>query len=179
MIKTLSLSLSRPNTRDIVEVLLASLVIVFFAQVRIPYGPIPHTLQTFAIFVLALMMSPKKAMAACLCYLGYATVGLPIISGLVSKPLWFLGTTGGFLFGFPVAAYVISTVNKMWSRRNFLTSFISIFVGQVVLFSMGVSWLALFIGLDAAITFGLVPFILTEAIKNLAAAGLVSAYEKR
>lgn len=179
MIKAAVQSISLPKTRDIVEVLAASLVIAFFAQVRIPYGPIPHTLQTFAVFLIALMMSPKKSMAACLCYLAEATIGLPVTAGLVSNPLWFTGMTGGFLFGFPVAAYVTSSAEAMWKRKTFLTSFMSVTLGNIVLFALGVSWLAMFIGLEAAVTFGLMPFILTSILKNAAAAGIYHGIFKR
>lgn len=172
MIKANTLTLPVPTIRDMLEVLFASLVIAFFAQVRIPYGPIPHTLQTFAVVLIALIMGPKKSMAACLCYLAEATVGLPVTAGLVSKPLWFMGTTGGFLIGFPVCAYTIGMMETMWSKKTFITSFISSLVGQIVLHTIGVAWLSFFIGLEAAITFGLLPFILTALVKNAAAVGV-------
>jgi biotin transport system substrate-specific component len=179
MIKAAVQAIPVPKTRDIIEVLLASLFIAFFAQVRIPYGPIPHTLQTFAVFLIALMMGPKKSMAACLCYLGEATLGLPVTAGLVSKPLWFTGMTGGFLFGFPVAAYVTSSMELMWKKRTFFTSFVSVTAGNIVLFALGVSWLAMFVGVQSAITFGLMPFILTSVIKNAAAAGVYHGIFKK
>lgn len=172
MIKANALTLPLPKIRVVLEVLFASLVIAFFAQVRIPYGPIPHTLQTFAVVLLALIMGPKKSMAACLCYLAEASIGLPVTAGLISNPLWFTGATGGFLIGFPVCAYIIGVVETMWKRKTLVTSFISTLVGQVVLFALGVSWLALFIGVEGAITYGLLPFILTSLIKNAAAVGL-------
>lgn len=172
MIKANALSIPLPKTRDVLEVLFASLVIAFFAQVRIPYGPIPHTLQTFAVCLIALIMTPRKSMAACLCYLAEATAGLPVTAGLTINPLWFTGMTAGFLFGFPVCAYVIGVVESMWSRKTFITSFVSTMVGQVALHTLGVLWLAYFIGIEGAITFGLLPFILTAIIKNAAAVGV-------
>lgn len=172
MIKAAALSMPLPKIRDIIEVLLASLAIAFFAQVSIPYGPVPHTLQTFAIALLGLLMSPKKAAAACLCYLGEASLGLPVLAGFVSNPLWFTGMTTGFLIGFPASAYIISSVERMWKRKTFITSFISVMAGQTVLYVLGVTWLAVFIGFEAAIMFGLMPFILTELVKTAAAAGI-------
>ncbi len=171
MSKTIAIPLTKPKARDAIEVLFASLVIVFFAQVKIPYGPIPHTLQTFAVFLVALMMTPRKAAAACLCYLGYATLGLPVISGLVSNPMWLTGTTAGYLVGFPVAAYAIATVERMWGVRSYLTSFISILIGQVVLYTIGVTWLSFLIGTEGAVAFGLMPFLVPAFVKNMAAAG--------
>ncbi len=85
--------------------------------------------------------------------------------------MWLTGTTAGYLLGFPVAAYTIATVERMWGVRSYLTSFIIILIGQVVLYTIEVIWLSFLIGTKGAVAFALMPFLVPAFLKNRAAAG--------
>src|SRR5436305_774791 len=80
-------------------------LIILGSLAKIPFFPVPFTLQTLALFILALTQSPKQACGSALCYLLLATLGLPVFCGR-SNPFWILGKCGGYLVAFPLAAYL-------------------------------------------------------------------------
>lgn len=178
MEQTLTHTISLPKTRDVLQVVGASLAIAFCAQLKVSFGPVPHTLQTLAVFCIGLMMTPRKAFAACICYLLEATAGLPVLAGLLSNPAWFIGPTAGFLAAFPFASALTSYLKNMCVNATVLNYFFSIMAGQVVIFTLGVAWLALQIGFQPALAFGLTPFLVTALIKNVSAALLYRAYQR-
>src|SRR5262245_59881739 len=76
--------------------LLGCVFISICSLVKISFYPVPFTFQTFAIFVLALIQSPKQAFASCVCYLLCATIGLPVLCGK-SNAFWFMHKCGGYI----------------------------------------------------------------------------------
>lgn len=109
--KTLVKSL--PWVRDysmawtVVQVLFGSLFLAAMAQVSIPLYPVPMTLQTFGIFLLAIGQGKKKALYSTLLYVGFVSLGLPFLANGVSNSLWYFFPCVGYIAGFPIAAYVI------------------------------------------------------------------------
>src|SRR5690349_17285292 len=94
--------------------LLGAALITFCSFIKIPLYPVPFTLQTLAIYILALTQGPKQAFASTLCYLVCATVGLPVFGGRIN-PAWIFGKCGGYLVGFPIAAYCMA---KIYATRG-------------------------------------------------------------
>lgn len=154
------------------HVLLGSLYLALFSQLSIPLHPIPITLQTFAIFTLALYQGKNKACASLILYLVEATIGLPVFAQLSSDPLWILDPSAGYLISFPFAAYLIGYFTESVSQLTFIRTLFSLFAGNAVIYLFGVTWLAYFVGMQQALTVGLYPFILMGAIKIFAAASL-------
>ena len=102
--------------------------------VKVPFSPVPFTLQTAAIFFLALTQSPLQAFGSVMCYLVCGTIGLPVFAGH-TNPLWMLGKCGGYLVAFPIAAYITSQLAKKKSQ------ILAIFTGQFLIYLLGFLWL--------------------------------------
>ena len=96
------------RTRSVAFVGLAVAIMAVSAWVTVPLGPVPFTLQMFAITFAIVMLSPKECMAAIVLYLALGAIGLPVFSGMSGGIAKLMGPTGGFLWGyiFGVAAAV-------------------------------------------------------------------------
>lgn len=139
---------------------LGCFLITVCSLVKIPFFPISFTLQTLAIYFIALTQTPKNAFLSVICYLGCATVGLPVLCGH-SNCFWILGKSAGYLIAFPIATYLIA---KIAEKRHPLIAIVS---GQVVIFALGFLWLIPFFGLSTAGMKGVVLFIPSELLKGL------------
>lgn len=141
-------------------------LIVLGSMIKIPLYPISFTLQTLAIYILALTQSPKQAFASALCYLVCATIGFPVFFGH-ANPFWIIGKSGGYLVAFPLAAYCIAQLRHKHSPIT------ALLCGTCVTFTLGFLWLIPFFGLQVAFTKGVLIFIPSELFKVLAAIHLV------
>ncbi len=152
-------------------ILIGCAFITLSALVRIPFYPVPFTLQSWAIIMLGLMQSPKQAFGSALCYLLCATIGLPVLCG-DSNSLWIAGKCGGYLIAFPIAAYLIAKL------RQKIHPILAILVGQAVIFTLGFIWLIPFFGIWVAWMQGVVLFIPSDLLKNLVAFALVDQWKR-
>lgn len=134
-------------------------LIILGSLIRIPFYPVPFTLQTLALSMIALSQPPKQAFASALCYLACASIGLPVLGWKVNV-LWMTGKCGGYLIAFPIAAYMISYLRQLGS------SFIALFLGQGLILAMGWIWLIPFIGMKEAFLKGVLFFIFPEIFKG-------------
>jgi biotin transport system substrate-specific component len=143
------------------------------AKIQVPMWPVPMTMQTFAVLVIAMSFGFRLGAATLLLYLAEGAVGLPVFAsgaGLV----YLAGPTGGYLVGFFVAAALVGWLaEKGWDRTVLLT-LVAMALGTAVIFGLGVSWLAIFLG-DAgkAIASGLTPFLVGAAVKIVLAAAVL------
>lgn len=162
-----------PWLRDIFLIVFGSLFVAALAQIEIPlpFTPVPITGQTFGVLLVGAALGSKRGIASMLLYLVGGTIGLPFFAGGASGLSVLTGATAGYLIGFIGAAYVIGLLAERGLERTMRTSLIPFFVGTIIIYVCGVSWLAIVLGsLNDAITFGLIPFILGDIIKLIAAA---------
>jgi len=159
--------------RDVLLVLAGSLLMALCAQIVIPLQPVPITGQTFGVLLVGAALGSKRGAAAMLAYMAEGALGLPFFAGGASGFGILTGTTAGYLVGFIVAAFVIGLLAERGLERSIRTSLVPFLIGTVIIYVFGVSWLGFVLGnLNQAITLGLLPFLLGDAIK-LAAAALV------
>ena len=166
---------------------LGTLILWASAKVSVPFWPVPMTLQTGAVALLAAAYGWRLGLATVLLYLGEGAVGLPVFTGTPQQGIgvaYMLGPTGGFLAGFAVAAVVIGWLAERGFDRNPFTLFGAMVLGDAALFALGVIWLAWFallpsgaagIGFGKAVAAGVLPFILGDLLKMALAACLVAA----
>ena len=154
------------------HVLLGGLILAGCSQVEVLIGPVPVTLQTLGIFLLALFQGGQKAALSTCLYLGAATVGLPVLSGWSVNPLWMIGPCAGYLVAFPIAAFLIGKMMSFRKRPTYWWIVLSVIIGQTVIYLLGVSWLAIQIGIHGAIELGLIPFLWPALLKVVCAASL-------
>lgn len=164
------------------QILLGSLFLAALSQVRIPLYPIPMTLQTLGIFLLAVGQGGKKASYSALLYLGFITIGLPFLSGGVSNALWFTMPSVGYLVGFPIASFVIGKMVQMKENPSSLWMMGSILVGQLIIYILGIAGLTRIFSFEQSVMVGLVPFLPFAGVKLLMASsigGLWIRFKKR
>jgi biotin transport system substrate-specific component len=159
--------------RDIFLIILSSLFVAALAQVEIPlpFTPVPITGQTFGVLLIGAALGSKRGTASLLLYLIEGAIGLPFFAGGAHGLSVLTGATAGYLVGFVGAAYVIGLLAERGLERSVRTSFIPFLFGTLIIYACGVTWLAVVLGsFSKAVTLGMVPFIIGDIIKLVAAA---------
>ncbi len=112
-------------------------------------------------------------------YLAQGAAGLPVFAGTPEKGIglaYMLGTTGGYLLGFVVAAYTVGLLaERRWDRSK-LTTIAAMIIGNAIIYAFGLIWLGSIVGWDKPIlAWGMMPFLLGDLAKILIAAALLPA----
>ena len=176
---------------DIGLVVSGTAFIYLMTQVKIsllPFSPVPITLQTLAVLTVAGALGWLRGGASIVLYWALALAGTPNVSatGVTGPELFYdtatgaLGATAGYMIGWFFAAVVVGLLcEKKWDR-SFKSSVSAMFIGSIVIYLVGVPWLAYAAGFDAATAMekGLYPFVVGDTIKLLVAAGLLPALWK-
>ena len=140
------------------------------AQVEKDIGPVPLSLQTYAVLVVGAISRPKIAAATLAAYLLVGALGLPVFANRASGLEHLYGRTAGYLLGFLVSAVMTSYWVERWSNLAFWRLFWIVMAGHGVILVLGTLWLSTSIGLQAAIEFGFLPFLVGGLLKSLLAA---------
>lgn len=160
-------------------VLAGSAVLALSAQIAVPMVPVPITMQTLAIPLLVLTIGTRLSTLAGLAYLAEGAAGLPVFSGMGGL-VRLAGPTAGFLWTFPLAAFITGTLIDRGFGNSYPARWIAIFIGTAVIFAGGAWWLSVGVGLTPldAIMKGVVPFIIGDVLKVSIAAGLSPQWSK-
>lgn len=163
----------------------ATVFVAACAHVSIPlfFTPVPITLQTFAVLLIGMFLGPVAGFSTMVLYLAEGAIGLPVFSphgpgGIADL----LGPSGGFLFAMPLAAaaagWIVRSLRGSMSR--FSGAIIAGIGASVVAFTLGAGWLGHLLHLSGTAVWSLAvtPFLLGEAIKITAAAGIFSAFQR-
>jgi len=153
-----------------------SLALTLSAKTQVPFWPVPMTMQTFVVLVIGLAYGWRLGAATVALYLAEGALGLPVFAGTPEKGIglaYMMGPTGGFLVGFAVAAAVTGWLAERGFDRSMATTALAMLAGNIVIYGFGVAWLASLIGIEKAIKFGVVPFLLSDAVKIALAACLM------
>ena len=162
--------------RALLLVVVGSLALAVSAKIKVPFYPVEMTMQTFVVMVLAMAYGWRLGMATVALYLAEGLLGLPVFTGTPERGLglaYMLGTTGGDLVGMLVAAGIVGWLAERGFDRNVGSTLVAMMIGTFVIFALGLAWLSSLIGFDKAITFGLMPFLYSEALKIALAAVLM------
>lgn len=168
-----------PFLRSVLLVVAGALLIFLTARVAItiPGNPVPYTLQNFGILVAGGALGLQRGGLAALLYVALGVIGLPFFAegrgGL--SVIW--GATGGYLVGFIVAAALVGRLAELGWDRRIGGAIGATLLGTIVIYLVGVPWLAVSTSmtLGDAINAGLVPFLVVDAVKLLAAAAVFPA----
>jgi biotin transport system substrate-specific component len=154
--------------KSIFAVVLGSILLTISAKVKIPFYPVPMTMQTFVVLLLGLSFGYKIGLSAVGLYLLEGIVGLPVFSNSPERGIglvYFTGPTMGYLIGFLSACYLASFVKL---NDNFFIIFSKLTLAVSTIYIFGVIWLGTLIGWDKPIfNLGVAPFLLAEAFKVL------------
>ena len=147
-------------------IILGSLALTISAKIKIPFYPVPMTMQTFVVMLLGLAFGYKIGLATVSLYLLEGIVGLPVFSNSPEKGVglvYFTGPTMGYLIGFLSATLIAGTIS---SNDDTLKIISKLLLSVSTIYILGVLWLGTLIGWDKPILeFGVYPFLLAEIFK--------------
>ena len=150
----------------ILIIFLGSVLLTISSKIKIPFYPVPMTMQTFVVLFLGMSFGYKIGLATVSLYLVEGIVGLPVFSNSPEKGVglvYFTGPTMGYLIGFLVATF-LSGYFKF--NVSLLNSFIKLLISVSTIYILGVFWLGILIGWDKPIIqLGVTPFLLAEMFK--------------
>ena len=148
--------------------LAGTILITISAKVKIPFYPVPMTMQTFVILLIGITLGKKIGAATVALYLLEGIVGLPVFASSPEKGIgitYFIGPTMGYLLGFLVAAYIAGSFNY---DKGIINTFLKLIFSVSFIYILGLIWLGILIGWDKPIfTLGAQPFLLAELFKIL------------
>ena len=154
--------------KSLLAIILGSIALTISAKIKIPFYPVPMTMQTFVVLFLGVSLGYKIGLASVGLYLFEGILGLPVFSNSPEKGvglIYFTGPTMGYLIGFLTAGYLASKVN---SKDNFLIVLTKLTIATSTIYILGLLWLGTLIGWDKPIiALGAQPFLLAEIFKLL------------
>ena len=165
LVKTIS---HNKLTKSLLIVILGSILLTISAKIKIPFYPVPMTMQTFVVLFLGISFGYKIGVATVMLYLLEGIVGLPVFSNSPEKGLgiaYFVGPTMGYLIGFVFASFLAGYLKY---NSNFVFTFIKLTLTTSIIYIFGVLWLGNLIGWEKPILqLGVFPFLLAELFKIL------------
>lgn len=163
----------RTISSDIALVGAGAALIAVAAQIQIPMIPVPMTMQTFAVLLVAATLGFSRGAASTALYLALGAFGLPVFAGAAA--LKAAMPTLGYLIGFVLAAAVIGFLAEKGFTKNPLKLALAFTAGSLVIYGSGVIGLMAILGIDfsTALSVGVVPFLFGDAVKAVLAAALL------
>ena len=164
---------------DVLLVVLGAGLVAAAAQVSIPlpFTPVPITGQTFAVLLVGAGLGALLGLASLGLYLFVGALGAPVYADGTHGWDVITGPTGGYLVGFVLAAGLIGYLaQRRWDRR-FSSAVAAMLTGSVVIYLVGLPWLAEQIdaGLEGTLEAGLYPFVVGDLVKLYLAGALLPA----
>ena len=152
--------------KSLLVIFLGSLILAISAKIKIPFYPVPMTMQTFVVLFLGISLGYKVALATVGLYLLEGILGLPVFSNSPERGVglaYFTGPTMGYLIGFLFACFFASFIKK---NDNYLIIFLKLILSVSAIYILGILWLGALIGWDKPIfELGVMPFLIAEIFK--------------
>ena len=152
----------------IIITFIGSILLTISAKVKIPFYPVPMTMQTFVVLFLGIAFGYKIGLLIVSLYLFEGIIGLPVFASSPEKGIgliYFTGPTMGYLIGFLIAVFLAGYFKY---EKNFIYIFIKLSFAVSFIYIFGLLWLGFLIGWDKPIfKLGAEPFLLAELFKLL------------
>ena len=159
--------------------LIGSTILAISSKIKIPFYPVPMTMQTLVVLIIGIGFGWKLGLATVSLYLFEGIIGLPVFSGTPEKGvglIYFTGPTMGYLIGFLVAVYISGKSNF---ENNLFKNFLKLLIATSFIYIFGITWLGSLIGWDKPIfKLGAQPFLLAELFKILIATFAINQIKK-
>tara|TARA_B100000674_G_scaffold468402_1_gene454326 strand:+ start:365 stop:913 length:549 start_codon:yes stop_codon:yes gene_type:complete len=151
--------------KKISVILLGTLLLTISAKIKVPFYPVPMTMQTFVVVLIGIALGWKLGLATIFAYLFEGAIGLPVFAGTPEKGIgiiYMMGPTGGYLVGFILSVFISGFVNL---KKNIFVKFLLISLSVFAIYLTGVPWLAHLAGWEIAYVWGIKNFVLAEIFK--------------
>ncbi|WP_195759956.1 biotin transporter BioY [Paracoccus sp. S-4012] len=160
--------------RTTVAIVGGAALIALASRIQVPMWPVPATMQTFAVLLLALVLGRGLAVSAVTAWLAYGVFGVPVFAS-GGGIAYLMGPTAGYMAGFLIAAFVVGGLAQRAPIRGVLHAFALALLGSALILATGALWLAGFVGFEQAVAAGVVPFLLGDLLKSVLLALTVPA----
>ena len=171
------------KTADLVYMAIGACLMAVCSWITIP-SAVPFTLQTFAVFLVLSLLGGKRGTISIIVYILLGAVGVPVFSGMMGGLGKLLGMTGGYIIGFVIEGLLYWLGEKLFGKKP-VVQIISLLIGLAFCYAFGTAWFIVVygresgpIGLGAALSMCVVPFILPDLAK-MAIAFLLSQKLKK
>ena len=150
--------------KNIFFILFGTLLLALSSKIQVPFWPVPMTMQTFIVLMLAMAYGWKLSFLTLVTYLVEGALGIPVFAsgGGLS---YLIGPTAGYLYGMTVAAAVIGFFADLGYGKSIIKCIFPLVLGTIIIFVFGIGYLSSIIGFEKAIVVGLLPFIPSELFK--------------
>ena len=160
--------------------IIGSILIAISSKIKIPFYPVPMTMQTFIVVLIGMLYGWKLGLFTVALYLFEGAIGLPVFAGTPEKGIGLVYLTGptmgyliGFLFAVFISGYFFPKIKKSsysfesWSGKliNSLKLFMLFAISMLSIYALGVIWLSNFVGWEKVLVLGVYPFLLAEIFK--------------
>lgn len=145
----------------------ASALIAIAAQIAIPmpFTPVPLTLQPLAVIFIGVALGSTRGAAAAALYLLEGFSGLPVFAQGHGGAIWLVGATAGFLYSYPLAAFVAGYISERGWGSSMLRAVTGMLLALGVIYLGGWSWLAMLTNAQTAFAAGVAPFVVADIVK--------------
>ena len=154
--------------KSIFLALIGTVLLAVSSKIKIPFYPVPMTMQTFVVLFLGIVLGWRLGLATVSLYLFEGIIGLPVFSGTPEKGIgliYFTGPTMGYLLGFLFTVYFAGSLNF---NGNFFSKLLKLTFSVSFIYILGLSWLGILIGWEKPLfQLGAQPFLLAELFKIL------------
>jgi biotin transport system substrate-specific component len=162
-----------------VLVVLGIAALALAAKIKVPFWPVPVTMQTFVVLTVGAAYGTRLGVATVLGYLLVGALGFDIFTSSSAEKYgltYMMGGTGGYLLGFVLAASVLGELARRGWDRNVAWMAAAMLIGNAIIYVPGVLWLGYLYaasqGWATVLDWGLWPFLAGDALK-LALAALI------
>ena len=152
--------------KTFILIFIGTIALTISAKLKIPFYPVPMTMQTFVVLFLGIGFGYKIGLATVSVYLFEGIIGIPVFSNSPEKGIglvYFTGPTMGYLIGFLLAVFFAGYLNL---KNNIFIIFIKLIFAVSTIYLLGILWLGTLIGWDKPLLhLGVTPFLLAELFK--------------
>ncbi len=159
-------------------------VLALLPAIPLPFSPVPITFQVLGVFLAGAILGPRLGFLSQLVYLLIGSIGLPVFAGGAAGFSVILGPTGGYLIGFPIAAFIcglliqLGDAKKIESKLAYIAALIA---GMMAIYCIGTIQLSLILGLTLSKAFmiGSLPYMPLDALKVIIAFAIAAPTRAR
>lgn len=156
------------DKKAVVKCAAAVALLIAASKVSFAIGPVPLTMQTFAVAVVGAWLGTRQGVAAVVAYLALGFAGLPVFATPLCGPAALMGPTAGYLVSFPMAAAISGLLaERGWTGKSIFASFINQYASNIFIVFFGTIWLSATLGVEKAVMVGFVPFVIGALLKAI------------